>query len=97
MHRDVIVNDVIIRLCVHKNIGGFKFGDLVAHRLTAISVKPYTLISKYMVVGNSLMPYAILAEIPSKFACKGICKDITHHLLQTFQALHPSALCQPHG
>ena len=32
MHRNVIVNDIIIRLCVHKNVGGFKFGDLVAHR-----------------------------------------------------------------
>ena len=30
MHRNVIVNDVIIRLCMH-----FKFGDLVAHRQTA--------------------------------------------------------------
>ena len=34
-HRDVFVNDVVIRLCVHKNIGGFKFGDLVAHRQAA--------------------------------------------------------------
>ena len=29
MHHNVIVNDVIIRLCVH-----FKFGDLVAHHQT---------------------------------------------------------------
>ena len=50
-----------------------------------------------MAVGNGLTPYAILAEMASKFACNGICKDITHHLLQTFQALHPSALFQPRG
>ena len=32
LHACALVNDVIIRLCVHKNIGGFKFGDFVAHR-----------------------------------------------------------------
>ena len=41
MHRDVIVKDIIIRLCVHKNIGGLIFGDVVAHCQTAkLNVSP---------------------------------------------------------
>ena len=49
-HRDVIVNNVIFRLCVHKNIGGFKFGDLVAHRQTAkLNVLPTFLRLRYNV------------------------------------------------
>ena len=45
------VNDVIIRLCMHKNIiniGGFKFGDLVANRQTAkLNVSPIFLRLRY--------------------------------------------------
>ena len=48
MHRDEIVNDV---LCVHKNIGGFKFGDLVAHCQTAkLNVSPIFLRLRYATV-----------------------------------------------
>ena len=46
-HCNVIVNDM--RLCVHKNVGSFKFGDLVAHRQTAkLNLSPTFLCLWYM-------------------------------------------------
>ena len=57
-HRNVIVNDVIIRLCMH-----FKFGDLIAHRQTKCIANISTL---------TLLIYDARLECDTEIECENL-------------------------